>query len=192
MLLLVAFFVDLLTVLSVLSLCFQKEDIDPVASTRALTKTKERLSLIKKKEFEKLPNVRHLLSKITQEDGSDDVFYQHVKLSPSFEHTKVSLASQKNSYVDKVQECLFERLESEEESKDLFRSLPLILDCEGWPENDTEFADDEILKLCGQFETPLKAAGISCSVPDILYQWHKLVEFAVKTVGVTGKSYLAT
>ena len=76
--LLLALFIDILTIPSILSLTFQKETIDPVQSVRALKKAKDRLVQFEKKAFEKLPNVRNFLSKIKVVNGQ--FFYQSVEL----------------------------------------------------------------------------------------------------------------
>ena len=77
--LLLALFIDILTIPSILSLAFQKEKIDPVQTVRALKKAKERLAQFEKKAFEKLLNVRNFLSKIKEVNGQ--FFYQNVELS---------------------------------------------------------------------------------------------------------------
>ena len=74
----VSFFIDLLTILPILSLAFQKDDINPVDSVRCMTKTMGRIDLFMGKGFEKLPNVRDLLSKIEERDS--EFYFQGVKL----------------------------------------------------------------------------------------------------------------
>ena len=66
MIFLVTFFIDLLTIPSALSWPFQKDDISTVESVKCMEKTLERIELFGKKNFEKLPNVRDLLSKIEE------------------------------------------------------------------------------------------------------------------------------
>lgn len=64
--LLLALFIDILPIPSILPLTFQKETIDPVQTVRALKKAKECLVQFEKKAFEKLLNVRNFLSKIKE------------------------------------------------------------------------------------------------------------------------------
>ena len=90
----VAFFIDLLTIPSILSLSFQKEDINPVESVKAFDRTVERLDLFMKKDFEKLPNVRDFLSKVKEIDG--EYSYQGVKLR-KFEDSKSTVSKEKKS-----------------------------------------------------------------------------------------------
>ena len=49
--LLLALFIDILTIPSILSLTFQKETIDPVQSVRALKKAKDRLVQFEKRHL---------------------------------------------------------------------------------------------------------------------------------------------
>ena len=189
MTLLLALFIDILTIPSILSLIFQKEKIDPVQTARALKKVKGRLAQFEKKAFEKLPNVRTFLSKI-KELVNGQFFYQNVKLS-SFERQKVSVESKKNEYSEKIRQCLTDRLEQEDEGQEIIDAVVQILDCEGW-KGDNEFADEAIIAVYDNFEVPLKSGGLSVTVPDLLIQWHEIVDFAVETIRVTGQPYLIT
>ncbi|CAB4003716.1 zinc finger 862-like [Paramuricea clavata] len=186
--LLLALFIDILTIPSILSLTFQKEKIDPVQTAKALNKARERLAQFEKKAFKKLPNVRNFLSKIKEVDAQ--FFYQNVELS-SFERHKVSVESKKNEYSEKIRQCLTNRLEQEDEGQEILDAVVQILDCEGW-KDDNEFAEDAIFAVYDKFEVPLKSGGMSVTVPDLLNQWHEIVDFAVETIGVTGQSYLIT
>ncbi len=187
--LLLALFIDMLTIPSILSLTFQKETIDPVQTVRALKKTKERLVQFEKRAFEKLLNVRNFLSKIKEMNGQ--FFYQNAELS-SFERQKVSVESKKNEYTEKIRQCLTDRLEQEDEGQEIIDAVVLILDCEGWKGDNQEFADDAIIAVYDKFEIPLKSGGLSATVPDVLFQWHEIVDFAVETIGVIGQPYLIT
>ena len=66
--LLLALFIDLLEIPSILSLTFQSEKVDTVEAMRCLNKTKDRLDLFDKKAFDKLPHVKTLVAKTTRED----------------------------------------------------------------------------------------------------------------------------
>ena len=167
---------------------FQREKIDPVQTVRALKKAKERLAQFEKKAFEKIPNVRNFLSKIKEVNGQ--FFYENVGLS-SFEKQKVAVENKKNEYSEKIRQCLTDRLEQEDEAQEIIDAVVQILDCEGW-KGDDEFADDAIISVFDNFEVPLKSGGLSVTVPDLLIQWHAIVDFAVETIGVTGQPYLMT
>ena len=185
----VAFFIDLLTIPSILSLSFQKEDVNPVESVKAFDRASERLELFIKKDFEKLPNVRDFLSKVKEDDG--EYSYQGVKLR-NFETAKSSIMKEKNQFAGLVRDCMTERLTREEESKKLVEYIVKILDCERWGKEEEDFADDIIYELVDQFETPLKKAGVNCSAPDIIDQWRELVRYAKETIDIHGISYMKT
>lgn len=185
----VCFFIDLLTIPSILSLSFQKEDVNPVDSIRAFEKTLDRLELFMKKDFEKLPNVREFLSKVNEIDG--EYYYQGVKLN-SYENDKAIVSKEKNQFAALVRDCLSERLSREQESENSVKSIVTFLDCERWEGKEQDFADDIIYEMYDRFEVPLKKAGVNCSAADLLYQWHELVEYTKNTVGITGISYMKT
>ena len=68
---------------SFLSLAFQKEKVNIVSAMRVITKTNDYLVLFEKKQFAKLPCVKHLLSKCDQIVGENS--HQNGKLSNSEE-----------------------------------------------------------------------------------------------------------
>ena len=84
-------FIDLLMIPSILSLGFQKENVNPVEPVKAFDTDSKRLELFIKKDSEKLPNVRGFLSKVKEDGG--EYSYQGVKLR-NFETVKS--ASMKN------------------------------------------------------------------------------------------------
>ena len=83
--LMLAFFIDLLEILFILSKCFQDEKIDPVYAMQCLNKADERFELFTQKKFKKLPHMKDLLKRVVEKDG--EFFYQDVKL-PGFEISK--------------------------------------------------------------------------------------------------------
>ena len=154
-----------------------------------MEKTLDRLETFMKKDFEKLPNVRDFLSKVKETEG--EYSYQDVKLS-HFENVKKNVSKEKNYFAGLVRDNLSERLNHEEESEKTIKNLVTILDCKKWERQDEDFTDDIMFDLYDRFEKPLKNAGIKCSVADMLYQWHELVDYAKDTVGVCDKSYMVT
>ena len=88
------------------------------------------------------------------------------------------------------------RLEEEDDSQ-ILNNLPKILNTEGWQgrsvdEEALQFADESIVEIARTFEKPLSSAGMTTSVPDLLEQWHILLEYATKFLPLTGISYLIT
>ena len=61
--LMLAFFIDLVEIPSILSKCFQDEKINPVYAMQCLNKADERFELFVKKKIEKLPHMKDLLKK---------------------------------------------------------------------------------------------------------------------------------
>ena len=188
--LLLALYIDLLSILSRLSLTFQGNDIDIVIFINSLKHAKSSLEKFERREFEKLPYVANFLSKINKTEEGEYI-YQDIELK-DFDTKKEYVKNKKNYYLEIVKECLHSRLEEEPHSKVIFQSVPQILNCEGWSDKDEEFADEHIVHLCEHFEEPLKNAGTDTSIPVIMEQWHLLLEFAKEFLTLTGVSYVVT
>ena len=168
-----AFFIDLLEIPSILSKCFQDEKIDPVYAMQCLNKADERFELFAQKKFEKLPHVKDLLKRVVEKDG--EFCYQDVKI-PGFEIAKNSLKNQKAFFTDKIRDLIKERLEREEDSRDIFTIAPNVLNTEAWirykdedSENvrDLEFIDDGIEQIIKHFRISLTHAGFNSSVSGV-------------------------
>ena len=122
--------------------------------------------------------MKDLLKRVVEKDG--EFFYQDVKL-PGFEIAKNSLKNQKAFFTDKIRDLIKERIEREEDSKDIFTIAPNVLNTEAWirykdedSENvrDLEFIDDGIEQIIKRFIISLIPAGFNSSVPGVLSQWH--------------------
>ena len=196
--LMLAFFIDLLEIPSILSKCFQDEKIDPVCAMQCLNKADERFELFAQKKFEKLPHVKDLLKRVVEKDG--EFFYQDVKL-PGFEIAKNSLKNQKAFFTDKIRDLIKERLEREEDSKDVFTIAPNVLNTEAWIRykdedgesvRDLEFIDDGIEQIIKHFRIPLTHAGFNSSVPDVLSQWHDLLGYSIEYLSLSNTPYRET
>ena len=190
--LLLALFIDLLEIPSILSKSFQEDNVDTVNAMLCLAKAKNRLQLFKEKDFEKLPHVKQFLGKCKQLDG--ELFYQNMKLS-GFEDAKASAKVTTNIVVEKVTSCIRKRLEEEEDSEFLFKQVAQVLNTEGWirtdenGEVDTEFADEAILSLKVRFQKPLSAAGVEISDAEFFNQWGSLLEYAKEFISVANTPY---
>ena len=46
--------------------------------------------------------------------------------------------------------------------------------------------------MVDHFETPLKTAGVDCSAPDIIDQWHELIKYAKETLDIHSNVYMKT
>ena len=106
----VSFFIDRLTIPSILSMEFQKDHINPVDSVRCISKI----------EFEKIPSVTDLLSKSVDKDCEHS--FQGIKLS-DLKDVKEQVASQNNYFAGLVWDWLLEHLQREEESEQIIKNL---------------------------------------------------------------------
>jgi hypothetical protein len=71
-------FVEIVSPAKVLSLAFQREDIDPVYSISQLEKAKRHLQRLERKHVEDLPTVKRFLDKVVLVNGEHQ--YQNVVL----------------------------------------------------------------------------------------------------------------
>jgi hypothetical protein len=191
--------IDLLEIPSQLSICMQHERIDTVSAMNYLSKAKERLEMFERKEFEKLPHVKYTISKICIRD--DGKRYLHDIELKNFDQSKEFVKSRKNDFLERVKNCMVQRLEEEAESEAIFKSIPTILNCEGWERTvvvdgevslENEFADEDVTFLFQRFEVPLRAAGLTVSGAEVLNQWHSLLEYAQEYLSISTISYLCT
>ena len=142
--------------------------------------------------------MKDLLKRVVEKDG--EFFYQDVKL-PGFEIAKNSLKNQKAFFTDKIRDLIKERLEREEDSKDIFTIAPNVLNTEAWirykdedSENvrDLEFIDDGIEQIIKHFRISLIHAGFNSSVPGVLSQWHDLLEYSIEYLSLSNTLYRKT
>ena len=57
---------------------------------------------------------------------------------PDFENAKECVSAKKNDLSRKVRECIITRLEEENDSQEIFTSVPQILNTEGWVRTSTD------------------------------------------------------
>ena len=188
-----ALFIDMLEIPSILSRSFLADIIDPVYAFGCLSKAKERFDLFDSKEFDKLPHVKDVLRQITVNENDEQV-YQNILLS-NYEAAKQRISEKKVRLSEKVRTCITERLEEESDSKGIFQYVQQLLNTEGWlrtneeGEIDFEFGDEGLTYLYKHFSIPLMNAGVKASVPDLLNQWHGLLQYAREYLCVTSTPY---
>ncbi|XP_028409251.1 uncharacterized protein LOC114531839 [Dendronephthya gigantea] len=189
--LLACLFIEILSPAKVLSLAFQDEDIDTVASLSRLEKAKKQFIRIKKKEFEDLPTVSRFLDKV--EESNEAFLYQNVVLK-SFEDAKESAGKLKNILLAKVKQAVEARLEVAENRLVIFACT--VLNTEGWERMDEEgkkdllFADECVAELYTHFQKPLSNAGLDGSLSDLLEQWHSVIEYTTRYLSPSTAPYL--
>ena len=177
--LLLAFFIDLLGIPSILSRSFQSEIIDPVEALDCITKAKERLDLFDKKEFDKLPHVKDLLRRITIDEAGEHM-YQNVTLA-GFDDAKNQVAQWKSMSSNEICEGITNCLEEENDSKSIFKLVLQILKTEGWIRTDEstrtnlEFADNAITVLLEHFATLLQNAESTVQAAELLNQCSDII-----------------
>ena len=197
---LLAFFIDeyLLEIPANLSKSFQDDKIDPVHAMQCLNKAQGRFDMFEQKKFEKLPHVKDFLRQVEERDGN--FYYQDIKL-PSFETAKESIKAKKSFFCEKVSACITERLEQEVDSEKIFQVAPQILNTEGWIRRkeeddnkvqDYEFMDEGIEELVKHFEIPLRNAGFNSTIPELLKQWHELLEYGTEYLSLPYTPYRVT
>ena len=111
------------------------------------------------------------------------------------------MKNQKAFFTDKIRDLIKERLEREEDSKDIFTIAPNVLNTKAWIRykdedgesvRDLEFIDDGIEQIIKHFRIPLTHAGFNSSVPDVLSQWHDLLEYSIEYLSLSNTPYRKT
>ena len=179
---LLALFIDVLSVVSDLSLVFQSDSIDVVSFCDAISKAKRQMERLQERSFETMPFVKNLLSKI--EEKEQKFFYMNIPIE-NYEKAKGIIAKKKTEILENVSNCLCKRLEEESDSETMFQHTPKILNCEGWADRgsgDIEFFDESICFFFERFQTPLKYAGMKVSHPEFISQCHNMLEYALKYI----------
>ncbi|XP_065667866.1 zinc finger protein 862-like [Hydra vulgaris] len=173
----IALFIEVLSPAKLLSLSFQSNDIDSVASSGFIEQTKKQLSRLKKKEFNDLPTVKRFLAKVKNNTGKYS--FQDVELH-DFTNALTLVKNSKSMIVSLIAESIEERLETQNTVPDMYGML--ILNTGSWFQNNTNnsFADDNIEKLYDFYNMPLRNAGFTGSVNNMLDAWHNLVDYTVK------------
>ena len=123
--------------------------------------------------------------------------YQDIPL-PNFDNVFERIKNKKDSFSRKVQKCIQSRLKEEDDSEFLFTHVH-ILNTEGWIREttyedgtvirDTEFADDIISYLYYHFKDVLTHVKVTCDFPDLLQQWHDLLEYLIKFLSLSTMHY---
>ena len=171
---LLALFIDVLSVVSNLSLVFQSDSIDVVSFCDAISKAKRQMERLQECSFETMPFVKNLLSKIEEKEPT--FFYMNIPIE-NYEKAKGNIAKKKTEILENVSNYLSKRLEEEIDSETMFQHTPKILNCEGWADRgsgDIEFLDESICFFFERFQTQLKYAGMKVSYPECISQWHKI------------------
>ena len=186
---LLALLIDVLPVVSNLSLVFQSDSIDVVSFCDAISKAKRQMERLQECSFETMPFVKNL-SKI--EEKEEKFFYMNIPME-NYEKAKGNIAKKKTEILENVSNCLSKWLEEESDSERMFQHTPKILNWEGWADggsSDIEFLDESICFFFEHFQTPLKYAGMKVSYPEFISQWHNMLEYASKYIKLSGVSYL--
>ena len=184
-------FIELLSPAKALSLAFQDDEIDIVATVGRIATAKKQLERLERKDFLDLPTVKRFLEKIEERDFAFQ--YQNVNL-PSFEPAKESARRSKNMLLGRIKEAMETRLEVAENRNVVLAST--VLNCEGWEkkdeygEEDLGFADDVIAELYNHFKEPLSKAGLNGTLNDLLDQWHDLLNYTIRYLDPTRTPYL--
>ena len=100
---LLALFIDVLSVVSDLSLVFQSDSIDVISFCDAISKAKRQMERIQECSFEKMPFVKNLLSKI--EEKEQKFFYMNIPIE-NYEKAKGNIAKKKTKILENVSNCL--------------------------------------------------------------------------------------
>ena len=149
----------------------------------AMAKAKKHLLTLKEREVEKVKTVRHYLAKV------NSGCFQGVQL-PGLDGAVDHLKQHGSTFVDLMTEAIEERCERTED----MMAMAKVLNCIVWSRaySISDKIDQTILKVSDQFQDALKQHGFSSSGPDVLYEWHDLVDHTVEFLAPSSRSYHVT
>ena len=184
---LLCLFIELLSPVKLLSLAFQKEDVDIVNVVSSIEKTNKQLDKLLDREFTQYPTFIRFKSKLRNEEEKT-VIYQGTSLN-GFDDAVNNAENKRKQLTGLIRDFMRKRLEANE--LDILKSAAVLLNTEAW-QNDEEFGTDHIRKIYDHFKIPLQSAGIDGTVDDVVDEWRELVEYAVTYLNVDSSSYLKT
>ena len=71
----------------------------------------------------------------------------------------------------------------------VLKPASIIFNTESWEQTDGEFGKNEIHTSFGQFEIPLRNAGLSCTHDELIEEWQALLAYATSYLNPAGQSY---
>ena len=96
-------------------------------------------------------------------------FYQDAEIF-QFENAKDHTQSMKGQMIGLIRDHVIHRLDSNE--LELITSAAIVLNSEGWEQDQEDFGDEDIRTLVQHFESPLRNAGVTGTIEEILDEWH--------------------
>ncbi|XP_046901190.1 zinc finger protein 862-like [Hypomesus transpacificus] len=154
----IGLYMDVLDELSHLSLQFQKDSISLPTAVEAIETSKEVLKDMAKGDGPKLRAV-----KVECRCGS----YRGVALSDTYADAEERLKSSREPLIHDIVACLDERYQT-----DTILMAMCKLDPKHWPEDLTEYGNEEVLLLLEHFKEILKKNG--CNVENVMAEWTRL------------------
>lgn len=151
-------YMDILGELSHLSLQFQKDSISLPTAVEAIETSKEVLKDMAKGDGPKLRAV-----KVECRRGS----YRGVELSDTYADAEERLKSSREPLIHDIVACLDERYQTDKILKAMCK-----LDPKHWPEDLTEYGNEEVLLLLEHFKEVLTKNG--CDVESVMSEWTRL------------------
>ena len=177
-----AVFHDVLKPLGILSKVLKEDELCIVRAIEAMMTTKRKLGELKAKQFEELPTVKKVLTRIQQNEVANDTgakttyCYQGIILNCHSEAVS-SFRKEYKVWLTAVDECLVRRLKTQEEELVLFTHAMTILATHGWEQTTTPSFGHASLKAISQwFAIPLEKAGIDTSA--VQEEWDDMVEYS--------------
>jgi len=137
-----ALFHDALKPLGILSKVLQEDKLCIIRAIEAMMTTKRKLDELKAKQFEELPTVKKVLTRIQQNEVVTDTgtkttyCYQGIILNCHSEAIS-SFRKEYKVWLTAVDECLVQRLKTQEEELVLFTHVVTLLATHGWEQTTT-------------------------------------------------------
>ena len=163
----------------------QEDEVCVVRAAEALIKALKMINTLKTTQFENLPTVKKVISRLTVEEDTGNVSYQSVDIK-KHDLAVAFLKSNYGCYTESVLSCLRDRIKAHH--MQLLTHVLTVLATNGWEKyEETSFGHDSLHALTTKFIVPLNNASVDCSV--IVDEWDAMVDYAKRYLDLVREDY---
>ena len=177
-----AMFHDLLNPASILSKVLQCDELSIIDAIECILKTTWEMEQLRAANFENLPTVNKVLSRLCHNDG---ITYQSSELI-QYEQGIAYLKYHKNGFADSIAACLKERVKLN--NPGVLNDAIILLFTQGWQRSQgVDFADTALHSAVAHFTVPLQNAHVDVFLVE--EEWKDMVGYAKQYLNIVEEDY---
>lgn len=174
-----SFFHDLLKPCAILSKVLQDDELCITEAIEAILKTNRNIENLKATNFDDLPTVKKVTSRI--QDTDDGATYQGVQIT-RYKEAVTFFRLHKDEFVKAISDCLKDRIKAQHTN--LLTDVLNLLATHGWGRSEElDFATAPITNLADRFRIPLEKCGVDVSALED--EWIDLLDYSQKYLNLT-------